>query len=44
MQAMVCLNGIALSKYIFVFCIKNPLAVNEDFIAVFINLGSLMLM
>jgi hypothetical protein len=43
MQAMSCLNGIMVAKYIFVFWIKNPLAVQEDFFAIFINVSSLML-
>jgi hypothetical protein len=42
MQTFFVLNGIIICKYIFVFHLKNPLAVQEDFFAIFINLVALV--
>jgi hypothetical protein len=43
MQIMFLLCGIIISKYVFVFHLKNPMAVLEDFFAVFINIATLFL-
>ena len=43
MQAMFLIISIIIFKYIFVFKLKNPLAIQEDFFYVFINLCSFVL-
>ena len=35
------LNAIAISKFIFIFCLKNPAAVDDDFWSVFISIWSI---
>jgi hypothetical protein len=43
MQCLLLFNGIAVAKHIFVFRLKNPLAVQEDFFAVFIHAMALLI-
>ena len=43
MQYMFMFNAILISKYIFVFHIKNPTAIQEDFLFIFINLSTFCL-
>lgn len=43
MQAMLLLDAIVISKYIFVFVLKNPVAAHEGFLFLFINISTLTL-
>jgi hypothetical protein len=42
MQAMLLLDAIVVSKYIFVFVLKNPVAIHEGYFLYFINISTLM--